>query len=113
MNDNPSAITFDFRIGDDEYVVRSGRLTGTMSQALTTHLGVGFTGMLNKVMQGELETQYVAALIYLARVQRGEANLQLSRVLDEVTFDDLTRFVAVKTEPGTVEDGPGEEHPLL
>lgn len=104
---NPSAMTFRFQIGDVDYCVASGRITGDHSRALRRVLGVGFTGMLNAVLAGDLDTDYLAGLIWLSRVQAGENRLALEVVMAETTFDDIARFDAIQDDgapavtPGT------------
>lgn len=104
---NPSAMTFRFQIGDVEHCVASGRITGEHSRALRRGLGVGFTSMLNAVLGGDLDADYLAGLVWLARVQDGETRLPLEVVMAETTFDDIVSFNAVADDgepavtPGT------------
>lgn len=104
---NPSAMTFRFTIGDVEHCVSSGRITGDHSRALRRVLGVGFTSMLNAVLAGDLDADYLAGLVWLSRVQAGETRLALEVVMAETTFDDIARFDAIRDDgeppilPGT------------
>lgn len=125
--DNPTAITLRFTIGETPYVVRSGRITGLMSRELRDPergVGVGFGAMLDRILGShDIDADYVAALIWLARVQAGETRLPLVRVLETTTFDDVARFTAHRDdspddgtalglEPGTAPDERGDDSPL-
>jgi hypothetical protein len=119
--DNPTALTFRFTVAGVAYVVRSGAITGLMSRELRhpdKGVGMGFPQMLDRVHSGDLDTDFVAAMLWLARVQAGES-VTLLDVLRSTTFDDVVEFMAqpddgdaVTLEPGTAPHDPDDDHPL-
>jgi hypothetical protein len=122
--DNPTAITLRFTVHGVDHVVRSGQIDGLMSRELRhpdKGIGVGFPVMLDRIMGGDLDTDYVAGLLWLARRQAGE-RVALVDVLASTTFDDVVAFAAqpaddgdgavIAVEPGTAPHDPSDDHPL-
>lgn len=92
ITSNPSALTLSFAIGDDQYVVRTGALTGLDNREIRAVLGVGFTDLLADINDGKFDVDYLAALVWLARRQRGERQVKLTAILETITYDDMIAF---------------------
>jgi hypothetical protein len=92
ITSNPSALTLSFAIGDDQYVVRTGALTGLDNREIRAVLGVGFTDLLADIIDGKFDVDYLAALVWLARRQRGERQVKLTAILETISYDEMIAF---------------------